>query len=154
MAICKKLPVFVYQERIDPEYKQNYLFFHKRFLSYTRNVCLKLPHLTFNNYFFVKTVITVHELYFRKEDLFLPSNSIETTLCPMDYQENAWILGNRVPALVTVCVRVGWALSTLNLQKSSSRDPVAMEETCTKSISYAFRTCTAVNRVRTLQFCM
>jgi hypothetical protein len=50
---------------------------------------------------------------------------------------NAWILGYRAPAQVSVCVcRVSnpsQALSKLSLQKSSSKDPTAMEKKCARS---------------------
>jgi hypothetical protein len=82
MAIYKKLPVFVYQERIDPEYKHNYLFFHKRFLSYTRNVCLKLPHLTFNKYFFFKNCNYSTRIIFQKRGPFSPQQSNRNCAVP------------------------------------------------------------------------
>jgi hypothetical protein len=67
--------------------------------------------------------------------------------------------GYRAPAWATVCVQgVGnpsRALPHLG-EKSGSRNPGAMEETCAKSVSYSFGTwhykSQTVNRVRTLHF--
>jgi hypothetical protein len=76
--------------------------------------------------------------------IFIFMIPVSLKLCPTEYRENVWIPGYKAQARATVCVwRVSYprqALSTLSLQDNSSRDQAAMEETCTKSISYSFGT--------------